>query len=120
MDGRTLLGALVRAAGFGLALIQLLTLVGQLVQLAGIGFLVMKQPQAADAATAAVQQAVTPILIALLLLAVGILLLRQGDKVANWAYSERSRRGAPPVVKSDTTAAKPAPKRAAANPPSDS
>ena len=59
------------------------------------------------------QQAIMPILIALILAAVGYLLLRGGDAVANWAYSPRRGRGAPPTC--PNTAAKPvAAKRAPA------
>ncbi|HWE47235.1 MAG TPA: hypothetical protein VG407_14525 [Caulobacteraceae bacterium] len=105
MDGRTLLGALVRVIGFGTALFEVVQLVLQLVQLAAIGIVAAKQPGAGDAASAAMQQAVMPILIALILAALGLLLLRRGDAVANWAYSERgSRRGPSPTVAADKTA----------------
>ena len=109
MEGRTLLGALVRLIGFGTALFELVQLVLQLVQLVAIAIVAAKQPGAGDAATAAMQQAVMPILIALILAALGLLLLRQGDKVANWAYADRTRRGPTPAP-----AAKPAAKRPAA------
>jgi hypothetical protein len=112
MEGRTLLGALVRVIGFGTALFELVQLALQMVQLAAIAILAAKQPGAGDAAKAAMQQAIMPILIALILAAVGYLLLRGGDAVANWAYSPRRGRGAPPVA---NTAAKPvAAKRAPA------
>ncbi len=112
MEGRTLLGALVRLIGFGTALFELVQLVVQLVQLASIGIVVMKQPQAADAAGAAVQQALMPGLLALILFLIGVILLRQGDKVADWAYSPR--KGRSPAPAATTTAAKPA---AAKRPP---
>ncbi|HEY3812466.1 MAG TPA: hypothetical protein VGL66_04515 [Caulobacteraceae bacterium] len=117
MDGRTLLGALIRFFGFGAAALQVLQLFQQLVQLIGIAQVAASQPGAQDAAAAAAaaaKQAVIPVLLALILFAVGLLILKGGDAIATWAYSPRRGRIAPPA--GDSASAKPAARKPASKP----
>ena len=106
MDGRTLLGALIRFLGFGGAVLQLLQVLQSVIGLVGIALAAAKQPMAQDAAKAAAEQALVPLLFSLILLALAVLILRGGDKIAEWAYTPRKGRGAPSVA--NTTASKPA------------
>jgi hypothetical protein len=105
MDGRTLLGALIRFLGFGGAVLQSLQVLQSVIGLVGIAMAAAKQPMAQDAAKAAAENALVPLLFSLVLLALSVLILRGGDKIAEWAYSPRKGRGAPSAA---NTAAKPA------------
>jgi hypothetical protein len=116
MDGRTLFGALVRTIGFGMALFEAVQIVLQAVQLAAIAIVASRQPGSGDAASAAIQQAAIPLLVSVILCALGLLLVRRGDSIATWAYSERrSRRAAAAIAAAsakEPASAKPARRRA--------
>ena len=114
MDGRSLLGALVRFFGFIAAALPALLISQTVLQLAALAIAISssKQPGAGDVITQSLQQAALPLLTDLVLFAIGLLLLRNGDKVASWAYSAPRSRRAP--TEADATAKsaakKPAPK----------